>query len=69
MVFIVLPNLRMCKGCMKFVSNVKEQPNPLQEDMRCPNNSCYIVRYLMFGVLNLSVLFLLLLGFRIFYLL
>ena len=49
---------------MKILSSAKGQPDPLQEGMKCLNK-CYIMRYLIFGVLILWVLFLLLLGFLI----
>lgn len=47
------------------MSNVKEQLDPSQEEMSCLCNSCYIVRYLIFAVLILLVIFVLLLGFLI----
>jgi len=51
--YIGLLYLKMHRGCMKIVSSAKGQPNPLQEGMKCLNNPCYIVRYLIFGVLIL----------------
>jgi len=56
------------RKCMKIVSNVIEQLDPLSIDMRCFNNPCYYVRYLIFRVLTLWV-FSFLIDFLIFYLL
>jgi len=63
--YIGLPSLKMHRRCMKIVSSVKGQKDALQEGMKCVNNPCYIVRYLIFGVLILWDLFLLLLDFLI----
>jgi len=51
--YIGLLSLKMHRGYMKIVNNVKGQQDPLQEGMKCLNNPCYIVRYLIFGVLIL----------------
>ena len=51
--YISILSLKMHKGCMKIVSSVKGQQDLLQEGMKCLNNPCYIVRYLIFGVLIL----------------
>ena len=56
--YIGLPFLKTHRGYMKIVSSAKGQPDLLQEGMKCINNPCYIVRYLIFGVLILWVLFL-----------
>jgi len=47
------------KDAQKVYENcehVKGQQDPLQEGMKCLNNPCYIVRYLIFGVLILWVI-------------
>ena len=64
--YIGLLSLKMHRWYMKIVSSAKGQPDPFQEGMKCLNNPCYIVRYLIFGVLIFWVFFLLLLGFLYF---